>query len=93
VNDILPIVLSILAALVVIGALIPVLIKTRRNITRYPETRDANDPEVRSGGGTAVEDSTGTIERGGPAGVRRPRGRRIGAGQGRAGRPNRAGRL
>lgn len=68
-NDILPIVLSILAALVVIGALIPVLIKTRRNITRYPDTRDANDPEIRSGGGTAVADSTGTIERKGPGGV------------------------
>lgn len=68
-NDILPIVLSILAALVVIGGLIPVLLKTRRNITRYPGTRDANDPEIRSGGSTAVADSTGTIERGAPAGV------------------------
>ncbi|MFP5313662.1 MAG: signal recognition particle-docking protein FtsY, partial [Actinomycetes bacterium] len=61
-NDILPIVLSILAALVVIGGLIPVLLKTRRNITRYPGTRDANDPEVRSGGSTAVADREGTIE-------------------------------
>ncbi len=68
-NDILPIVLSILAALVVIGALIPVLLKTRRNITRYPGTRDANDPEIRSGGSTAVADRDGTIERTAPAGV------------------------
>jgi len=69
VNDILPIVLSILAALVVIGALIPVLLKTRRNITRYPGTRDANDPEIRSGGSTAVADRDGTIERKAPEGV------------------------
>ncbi|TQJ60691.1 signal recognition particle-docking protein FtsY [Arthrobacter sp. SLBN-83] len=68
-NDILPIVLSILAALVVIGALIPVLLKTRRNITRYPGTRDANDPEIRSGGSTAVADRDGTIERKAPEGV------------------------
>jgi fused signal recognition particle receptor len=58
VNDILPIILAILAALVVIGGLIPVLMKTRRNITNYPGTRDANDPvEPRQGaGGTLVED-------------------------------------
>ena len=68
-NDILPIVLSILAALVVVGGLIPVLLKTRRNITRYPGTRDANDPEVRSGGSTAVADSAGPIERNAPVGV------------------------
>lgn len=68
-NDILPIVLSILAALVVIGGLIPVLLKTRRNITRYPGTRDANDPEIRSGGSTAVADSAGPIERTAPGGV------------------------
>lgn len=68
-NDILPIVLSILAALVVIGGLIPVLLKTRRNITRYPGTRDANDPEIRSGGSTAVADREGTIEGKAPEGV------------------------
>lgn len=68
-NDILPIVLSILVALVVIGGLIPVLLKTRRNITRYPGTRDANDPEIRSGGSTAVADRDGTIEHKAPAGV------------------------
>lgn len=55
-NDILPIILSIVAALAVIGGLIPVLVKTRRNITRYPGTRDANDPEVKPGGSTLVAD-------------------------------------
>ncbi|MFF2344061.1 signal recognition particle-docking protein FtsY [Pseudarthrobacter sp. NPDC058119] len=68
-NDILPIVLSILAALVVIGGLIPVLLKTRRNITRYPGTRDANDPEIRSGGSTAVADRDGTIGAAAPEGA------------------------
>jgi fused signal recognition particle receptor len=57
VNDILPIVLSILGALVVVGAFIPVLLKTRKNINRYPGTRDANDPEVRPGGGIATADA------------------------------------
>ena len=62
-NDILPIILAILAALVVVGGLIPVLLKTRRNITKYPGTRDANDPvePVRGGGGTLVEDRPGVI--------------------------------
>ena len=68
-NDILPIVLSILAALVVIGGLIPVLLKTRRNITRYPGTRDANDPEIRSGGSTAVADRDGSIGATAPEGA------------------------
>ncbi|WP_160665053.1 signal recognition particle-docking protein FtsY [Pseudarthrobacter sp. ATCC 49987] len=56
-NDILPILLPILAALVVLGALIPVLMKTRKNITNYPGKRDENDP-VRpgAGGGTLLED-------------------------------------
>jgi len=61
VNDILPIILSILAALVVIGGLIPVLMKTRKNITRYPGTRDANDPVLPQGGSTAVEDRPGAV--------------------------------
>ncbi|WLQ06442.1 signal recognition particle-docking protein FtsY [Arthrobacter oryzae] len=62
-NDILPIILAILAALVVIGGLIPVLLKTRRNITKYPGTRDANDPvePVPGGGGTLVEDRPAVI--------------------------------
>lgn len=60
-NDILPIILSILAALVVIGGLIPVLMKTRKNITRYPGTRDANDPLLPQSGGTAVEDRPGAV--------------------------------
>ncbi|MFP5366262.1 MAG: signal recognition particle receptor subunit alpha, partial [Actinomycetes bacterium] len=55
-NDILPILLSILAALVVIGGLIPVLMKTRKNINRYEGTRDANDPELSHGGSTLVAD-------------------------------------
>ncbi|RKO26904.1 signal recognition particle-docking protein FtsY [Pseudarthrobacter phenanthrenivorans] len=55
-NDILPILLSILAALVVIGGLIPVLMKTRKNINRYEGTRDANDPELPHGGSTLVAD-------------------------------------
>ncbi|HKS03662.1 MAG TPA: signal recognition particle receptor subunit alpha, partial [Arthrobacter sp.] len=56
-NDIIPILLPILAALVVIGGLIPVLMKTRKSGTQYPGTRDANDPvEPRAGGGTLLED-------------------------------------
>ena len=67
-NDILPIIVSIVAALVVVGGLIPVLLKTRRNITRYPGTRDAKDPAPQ-GGGTLLEDSlTAPAERGAPAG-------------------------
>nr|WP_217509068.1 signal recognition particle-docking protein FtsY [Pseudarthrobacter sp. C4D7] len=61
--------MSILVALVVIGGLIPVLLKTRRNVTRYPGTRDANDPEIRPGGGTAVADREGTIEGKAPEGA------------------------
>jgi fused signal recognition particle receptor len=61
VNDILPIVLSILAALVVLGGLIPVLLKTRKNITRYPGQRDANDPVLPRSGSTAVEDRPGSV--------------------------------
>ena len=67
-NDILPIILPILAALVVIGGLIPVLMKTRKNITKYPGTRDANDPvEPGAGGGTLA---------GGPPGGAAPNARR-----------------
>ena len=56
-NDILPILLPILAALVVLGALIPVLMKTRKNITNYPGKRDENDPVAPgAGGGTLPED-------------------------------------
>jgi len=72
VNDILPIILAILAALVVVGGLIPVLLKTRRNITKYPGTRDANDPvePVRGAGGTLVEDRpAATTERKAPGAV------------------------
>ncbi|MFC9771217.1 MULTISPECIES: signal recognition particle-docking protein FtsY [unclassified Pseudarthrobacter] len=66
-NDILPIILSILGALVVVGALIPVLVKTRKNTNRYPGTRDANDPEIRAGGSTLVAGDTATTERTAPA--------------------------
>lgn len=56
-NDILPILLPILAALVVIGGLVPVLMKARRSGTLYPGTRDANDPvQPPAGGGTLLED-------------------------------------
>ncbi len=55
-NDILPIILPILAVLVVLGALIPVLMKTRKNVKNYPGTRDANDPVQARGAGTLVED-------------------------------------
>ncbi|WP_426225324.1 signal recognition particle-docking protein FtsY [Pseudarthrobacter sp. DSP2-3-2b1] len=66
-NDILPIILSIVAALAVIGGLIPVLLKTRKNITQYPGTRDANDPVA--GGGTLLEDKPVAPGRNAPAGV------------------------
>jgi fused signal recognition particle receptor len=70
VNDILPIILSIVAALAVIGGLIPVLLKTRKNITQYPGTRDANDPEVQSGGSTLVDERpVPAADRKAPAGV------------------------
>ena len=69
-NDILPIILSIVAALAVIGGLIPVLLKTRKNITQYPGTRDANDPEVQSGGSTLVDERPlPAADRKAPAGV------------------------
>ncbi|NWL32610.1 signal recognition particle-docking protein FtsY [Paenarthrobacter nitroguajacolicus] len=57
-NDFLPIILSILAALVVVGGLVPVLMKARKTGAKYPGTRDANDPVQPSaaGGGTLVED-------------------------------------
>ncbi|MDP9692502.1 UNVERIFIED_ORG: fused signal recognition particle receptor [Arthrobacter globiformis] len=56
-NDIIPILLPILAALVVIGGLVPVLMKARKSRTQYLGTRDANDPaEPLGGGGTLLED-------------------------------------
>lgn len=68
-NDILPIILSIVAALVVVGGLIPVLLKTRKNINQYPGTRDANDPEVAPGGSTLVAESPAAVaDRKAPAG-------------------------
>lgn len=56
-NDILPILLPILAVLAVIGGLVPVLMKARKSGTKYSGTRDANDPaSPLGGGGTLVED-------------------------------------
>ncbi|MDR6556457.1 fused signal recognition particle receptor [Arthrobacter pascens] len=56
-NELLPILLPILAALVVIGGLVPVLLKARKSGKQYPGTRDANDPVLpQGGGGTLLED-------------------------------------
>jgi len=64
VNDFLPIILSILAALVVVGGLVPVLMKARKTGAKYPGTRDANDPLQSSaaGGGTLVEDRPDSVQ-------------------------------
>ncbi|MBO1267039.1 signal recognition particle-docking protein FtsY [Arthrobacter cavernae] len=71
-NDLLPIILSIAAALVVLGGLVPVLLKARKSAAKYPGTRDANDlatPTI-AGGGTLVEDAPAAApERAAPAGV------------------------
>jgi fused signal recognition particle receptor len=57
VNDILPILLPILAVLAVIGGLVPVLMKARKSGTKYSGPRDANDPAAPlGGGGTLLED-------------------------------------
>lgn len=63
-NDFLPIILSILAALVVVGGLVPVLMKARKTGAKYPGTRDANDPVQSSaaGGGTLVEDRQDAVK-------------------------------
>lgn len=60
-NDLLPIILSIVAAIVVVGGLIPVLLKARKSSSTYAGTRDANDPADRApaGGGTIVDDAPG----------------------------------
>ncbi|MFF2245824.1 signal recognition particle-docking protein FtsY [Arthrobacter sp. NPDC058130] len=59
-NDILPIILPILAVLVVLGLLIPVLMKTRKTTKKYLGTRDENDPVQAPGAGTLVEDRPAT---------------------------------
>ena len=64
-NDLLPIILSIVVGLAVIGGLIPVFIKARRNSQNYTGPRDANDPAPldaadAQGGGTLVEDRPAT---------------------------------
>ncbi|MEJ1113640.1 signal recognition particle-docking protein FtsY [Paenarthrobacter sp. CCNWLY172] len=63
-NDFLPIILSILAALVVVGGLVPVLLKARKSGAKYPGTRDANDPLQSSaaGGGTLVEERPDAVK-------------------------------
>ncbi|WP_120519641.1 signal recognition particle-docking protein FtsY [Arthrobacter celericrescens] len=69
-NELLPIILSIAAALVVIGGLVPVFLKARKSAAKYPGTRDANDPVTPAGGGTLVEERSGAVdERKAPAGV------------------------
>ncbi len=61
-NDTLLIVLYIVIALAVIGALIPVLLKGRRSKDVYSTTRDANDPPVAErGGATLLEDRPETV--------------------------------
>ncbi|MEV8144280.1 signal recognition particle-docking protein FtsY [Specibacter sp. NPDC078709] len=65
-NELLPIILSIVVGLAVIGGLIPVFLKARRNSQNYTGPRDANDPAPldsagpqsgdAQGGGTLVED-------------------------------------
>ena len=65
-NEILPIILSIVVGLAVIGGLIPVFLKARSNSQNYTGPRDANDPAPldtagpasgdAQGGGTLVED-------------------------------------
>ncbi|WP_284978268.1 signal recognition particle-docking protein FtsY [Arthrobacter sp. fls2-241-R2A-200] len=62
-NDFLPIILSIVAALVVVGGLVPVLVKARKSGATYSGTRDSNDPVQSSaaGGGTLVEDRPDSV--------------------------------
>lgn len=60
-NELLPIILSIVVGLAVIGGLIPVFLKARRSSQNYTGPRDANDPapldsDAAHGGGTLVED-------------------------------------
>lgn len=59
-NELLPIILSIVVGLAVIGGLIPVFLKARRNSQNYTGPRDANDPAPldadAQGGGTLVEE-------------------------------------
>lgn len=60
-NELLPIILSIVVGLAVIGGLIPVFLKARRSSQNYTGPRDANDPAPHDasdaqGGGTLVAD-------------------------------------
>jgi fused signal recognition particle receptor len=63
VNDTLSIILYIVVGLAVIGGLIPVFLKARKNSQNYTGPRDANDPaptESGSATGTLLEDRPGT---------------------------------
>ncbi len=60
VNDILPIILTIVIGLAVVsGFLVPVFLKARRSNENYTGPRDANDPDPLDTAGTAA--STGTL--------------------------------
>jgi fused signal recognition particle receptor len=54
VNEFLPVILSVLAALVVIGGLVPVLMKARKSGSTFQGPRDANDPETPAAGGVGT---------------------------------------
>lgn len=59
VNDILPIIVYIVVGLAIVGALVPVLLKSRKSRETYTGPRDANDPAPgvsRGGTDTLVED-------------------------------------
>ncbi|MBT8161483.1 MULTISPECIES: signal recognition particle-docking protein FtsY [Arthrobacter] len=60
-NDLLPIILAIVAVIIVVGGLIPVFLKRRKSTSTYAGPRDANDPaDAAPAGGTIVEDAPGT---------------------------------
>ncbi|MEO6529281.1 MAG: signal recognition particle-docking protein FtsY [Specibacter sp.] len=62
-NDILPIILSIVVGLAVIGGLIPVFLKARRSSQEYSGPRDANDPAPLDSGDAAGSTDTLVQER------------------------------
>ncbi|MDJ0313830.1 signal recognition particle-docking protein FtsY [Arthrobacter sp. H35-D1] len=63
-NDILPIILTIVIGLAVVaGLLVPVLLKVRRSKQDYEGPRDANDPDPLDSAGTAASSGTLVQER------------------------------
>lgn len=62
-NDILPIILSIVVGLAVIGGLIPVFLKARRSSQDFSGPRDANDPAPLDSGDAAGATDTLVQER------------------------------